>query len=153
MSPDRAAARVIATWFGCGYWPWGPGTVGAAAAIAIAVLAGWSPLTAGLAGVAALLPSIWASSVEAETSGRKDPGHIVVDEVVGQWITLAGAAQLDWKSCLLGFALFRLFDIWKPPPVRQLEGLPGGVGIMADDVMAGVYGAVVLAAVARLNLY
>lgn len=153
MSPDRAIARSIATWFGCGYWPWGPGTVGSAAAVAIAVLAGSSPATSGLAGIALLLPATWASSVEADTSGRKDPGHVVVDEVVGQWITLAGAVQLDWKSCLIGFVLFRIFDIWKPAPARQLERLPGGVGIMADDVMAGVYGAVVLAAVSRLNLY
>lgn len=153
MSPDRAVARLIATWFGCGYWPYGPGTLGAAAAVAIAVLAGWSPMAAGLAGVIALLPSVWASSVEAETSGRKDPGHVVIDEVVGQWITLAGAVQLDWQSCLIGFILFRLFDIWKPAPVRQLEALPNGVGIMADDVMAGVYGALCLAAVTRLNLW
>ena len=110
-------------------------------------------MTVGYAGVILLLPAIWASTVEANTSGRKDPGHVVVDEVVGQWITLAGAAQLDWKSCLVGFALFRLFDIWKPPPARQFEQLPRGVGIMADDVMAGVYGAVVLAVFARLNLY
>ena len=153
MSPDRAVARAIATWFGCGYWPWGPGTVGSAAAVGIAVLAGWSPLISGLAGVAALLPAIWASSVEADSSGRKDPGHVVVDEVVGQWITLAGAVHLDWKSCLIGFVLFRILDIWKPAPARQFERLRSGVGIMADDVMAGVYGAVVLAAVSRLNLY
>ena len=153
MSPDRALARAVATWFGCGFWPWGPGTAGSAAAIGIAVIAGWSPIVAGYAGLVLLLPAIWASTVEADTRGRKDPGHVVVDEVVGQWITLAGAVQLDWKSCLLGFALFRLFDIWKPPPARQLEQLPRGVGIMADDVMAGVYGAAVLAVFARLNLY
>lgn len=153
MSPDRAVARLIATWFGCGYWPYGPGTLGAAAAVAIAALAGWSAMEAGLAGLIALLPSVWASSVEADTSGRKDPGHVVIDEVVGQWITLAGAVHLDWQSCLIGFILFRLFDIWKPPPVRQLEALPNGVGIMADDVMAGVYGALCLAAVTRLNLW
>ena len=86
-------------------------------------------------------------------SGRKDPGHVVIDEVVGQWITLAGAVQLDWQSCLIGFILFRLFDIWKPPPVRQLEALPNGVGIMADDVMAGLYGACVLATFRWLNLW
>jgi len=153
MSPDRAVARLIATWFGCGYWPLGPGTLGAAAAVGIAAAAHWSPLTAGLAGLLALGPSVWASAVEAETSGRKDPGHVVVDEVVGQWITLAGAVQLDWQSCFIGFMLFRLFDIWKPAPVRQLEALPHGIGIMADDVMAGVYGARGLATLARLNIW
>jgi phosphatidylglycerophosphatase A len=153
MSPDRLAARAVATWFGCGYWPWGPGTLGSGAALAIAAVFEWTPLAAGIAGLVALAPAIWAAGTEATTSGRKDPGHVVVDEVVGQWITLAGAVQLNWKSYLIGFVLFRLFDIWKPPPVRQLEALPNGVGIMADDVMAGVYGAVVLAALGRFNLY
>ena len=76
-----------------------------------------------------------------------------MDEVLGQWITLAGARTLNWKSYLAAFALFRLFDIWKPPPVRQLEALPGGLGINADDVMAGVYGALVLFIAGWFNLY
>lgn len=78
--------------------------------------------------------------------GRKDPPLVVVDEVIGLWITLAGAAALNWKTWLAAFVLFRVFDIWKPAPVRQLEKLPGGYGIVADDAMAGVYGALVLAA-------
>ena len=77
----------------------------------------------------------------------------MVDEVVGQWITLAGAMNLNWKSWLAAFLLFRLFDIWKPPPVRQLEHLPGGAGIVADDTMAGVYAALVLYAAGWFNLY
>jgi phosphatidylglycerophosphatase A len=77
----------------------------------------------------------------------------VIDEVAGQWITLAGATAWNWKSLLIGFLLFRLFDIWKPAPVRQLERLPDGTGIMADDLMAGVYAAVVLYVAGRLNLY
>ena len=66
---------------------------------------------------------------------------------------LAGARTLNWKSYLAAFALFRLFDIWKPAPVRQLEGLPGGLGINADDMMAGVYGALVLFTAGWFNLY
>ncbi len=77
---------------------------------------------------------------------------MVVDEVVGQWLTLAGARTLNWKSYLAAFLLFRLFDIWKPPPVRQLEALPGGVGIVADDLMAGLYAALVLFAAGCFNL-
>ncbi len=73
-----------------------------------------------------------------------------MDEVVGQWITLAGAATLNWKTYLVAFTLFRLFDIVKPPPVRQLEALAGGWGINADDAMAGVYGAFVLYLLGRL---
>jgi phosphatidylglycerophosphatase A len=153
MSAEALAARGIATWFGCGYWPLGPGTIGAAAAILIALLLGWPPSAAGVAAACLLLPAIWASGAEAVNSGRKDPGHVVVDEVVGQWVTLAGAPVLDWKWCLAAFALFRLFDIVKPPPVRQLERLPGGVGIMADDVMAGLYGALVLVVARWFILY
>ena len=109
----------------------------------------------GLAWLAVLLaiPGIWAADVVARESGRKDPQIVVVDEVVGQWMTLAGATALNWKSWLLALALFRLFDIWKPPPVRRLEQLPGGLGIVADDVMAGVYGALVLFAAGWFNLY
>lgn len=76
-----------------------------------------------------------------------------MDEVIGQWVTLAGAATLNWKSWLAAFVLFRVLDIWKPAPVRQLEKLPGGYGIIADDVMAGVYGALLLFAAGHFNLY
>jgi phosphatidylglycerophosphatase A len=99
------------------------------------------------------IPGIWAASAVARELGREDPQIVVVDEVVGQWMTLAGATVLNWKSWLLAFALFRLFDIWKPPPVRQFERLPGGFGIIADDAMAGVYGALVLFAAGWFNLY
>jgi phosphatidylglycerophosphatase A len=150
-------AFAIATWFGCGYAPKAPGTAGSLAALAIAwalhTYAGVPPI--GMAGLAMLLavPGIWAAGVVARESGRKDPQIVVVDEVVGQWITLAGATVLNWKSWLLAFVLFRFFDIWKPPPVRQLERLPGGIGIVADDAMAGVYGALVLFAAGWFNLY
>lgn len=155
MTSRQVVARVLATWFGCGYWPWGPGTVGSAAAVLIAIVlhhhAGIDPWILGLAGVLTLPLSIWACSVEAETSGRKDPQHVVLDEVVGQWITLSAAATFDWKTALIGFALFRIFDITKPAPARKMESLPGGIGIMADDVMAGVYGAVVMALIGSLH--
>jgi phosphatidylglycerophosphatase A len=98
-------------------------------------------------------PAIWASDVTARETGLKDPQIVVVDEVVGQWIAIAGAASLNWKSWLGAFVLFRLFDIWKPAPVRQLERLPGGTGIVADDAMAGVYAALVLFAAGWFNLY
>ena len=150
-------ALVIATWFGCGYAPKGPGTAGSVAALAIAWLlntyAGVSAV--GLAWLAVLLaiPGIWAADVVARSSGTKDPQIVVVDEVVGQWMTLAGATALNWKSWLLALALFRLFDIWKPPPVRQLERVKGGAGIVLDDAMAGIYGALVLYAAGWFNLY
>ena len=78
---------------------------------------------------------------------------MVVDEVIGQWIALAGARTLRWETYLAAFLLFRLFDIWKPLPARQLEALPGGWGINADDVMAGIYAALVLFLAGCFNLY
>lgn len=149
----NSAARALATWFGCGYAPVAPGTVGAAAAVLISWALGWGVAAHLAAGVLAGAIGVWASTTESRRSGRKDPGHIVIDEVAGQWITLAGALSTSWPALLYGFLLFRLFDIWKPAPVRQLERLPEGAGIMADDLMAGVYGAVVLYLAGYFHLY
>ena len=150
-------ALAIATWFGCGYFPVGPGTIGSLAALGIAYLLvstqGWQPWHFAALGVAAILPGIWAAGRTADALGRKDPGLIVIDEVVGQWITIGGATGLNWKSWLSAFLLFRLFDIIKPPPARQFEKLPGGLGVVADDVMAGVYAALVLYFAGWSNLY
>jgi phosphatidylglycerophosphatase A len=149
-------ARWIATWFGCGYAPAGPGTVGSLAAVliawALARWAMWSPWAICALGVIVTAPAIWAADVTARAVGRKDPGIVVVDEVVGQWITFAGAAAIDWTTLIAAFILFRLFDIWKPPPVRQLERFHGGLGIVLDDVFAGVYAAVLLFAISRLTI-
>ncbi|MBZ5580880.1 MAG: phosphatidylglycerophosphatase A [Acidobacteriia bacterium] len=141
-------ANLISTFFGCGYSRFAPGTAGSAAALAIgialqkyAAMPSWGFLL--LAG-AALLPAIWAAGATARSLKLKDPGCVVVDEVLGQWVALSGAPVQNWKTYLAAFLLFRLFDIWKPAPVRQLEALPGGIGINADDLMAGAYAAVVL---------
>jgi phosphatidylglycerophosphatase A len=151
------AALLIATWFGCGYAPVGPGTAGSLAALAIAIglnrLDGSGNGTFLLLAGALLVPGVWAASVVAQRVGQKDPHIIVVDEVLGQWLTLAGASTLNWKSWLAAFALFRLFDIWKPPPARQLEALPGGIGIVADDLMAGLYGALAIFLLDRFQLF
>jgi phosphatidylglycerophosphatase A len=148
---------VIATWFGCGYFPVAPGTAGSLAALVLAyplaTWAHWRPFYFGVLAVAILPIGIWSATITAEQSHAKDPGIVVVDEVLGQWIALAGATVLNWKSWLAAFLLFRLFDIWKPPPVRRLEALPSGTGIVADDLMAGVYGALVLFLMGCFNLY
>lgn len=170
-------ARIIATWFYCGLVPFAPGTAGSIAAIAIAWVMnrywGVPPLAIAGLGVLLAVPGIWAAGVTAKALGKKDPQIVVVDEVVGQWITLAGAVSLssaalywtstlvlngtaassNWKFWLLALVLFRVFDVWKPPPVRQLERLPGGLGIVADDAMAGVYAAVILFAAGWVHLY
>lgn len=150
-------ADAISTWFGCGYFPVGPGTVGSLAALVIAYelvdYAHWPPLSFAWLAAAAAGPAMWAAGVTARTGGSHDPGHVVVDEVVGQWLTLSGAAVWNWKSCLAAFVLFRLFDIWKPWPIRRLEALPGGVGIVADDLGAGAAAALVLFGAGCFNLY
>ena len=151
------AATLIATWFGCGYSPRAPGTAGSIAALALGILlhryAGFAQWQFALLAGLTLIPAIWAAGVVSRAAGLEDPQFVVVDEVVGQWIALAGALTYNWRSYLAALALFRLFDIWKPPPVRQLEDLPGGWGINLDDVMAGVYAALVLFAAGRFNLY
>jgi phosphatidylglycerophosphatase A len=146
-------AWVLATWYGCGYWPWGPGTAGSLAAILIAwplsARAGFGPWHFLILSLVLLWPSIIAAGLVARESARKDPQIVVVDEVLGQWITLVGAMRFDWISLALAFGLFRLFDIWKPFPVRKLESIPGGAGIILDDIGAGIYGAVVLFLIER----
>jgi len=150
-------ARIIATWFGCGYAPKAPGTAGSLAALGLAwLLHRYTGVQWGsFAFLAAILfpVAVWSADVTAAVMGLEDPQIVVVDEVVGQWLTLAGAFTLNYKSWLAGFVLFRLFDMWKPFPVRRFERLPGGLGIVADDVMAGVYGALVLFAAGWFNLY
>lgn len=156
MKKNKPAA-ILATWFGCGLSPWAPGTAGSLGALLPAILlhyfCGWPGLWfAGLA-IVLVAPAVWSGDVVARELGRDDPGLVVVDEVVGQWFTLAGATILNWKSWLAAFLLFRLFDIWKPFPIRRLEALPGGAGIVADDALAGVYSALVLFAAGWFNLY
>jgi phosphatidylglycerophosphatase A len=131
--------------------------MGALAAVLIAAVLHWNFGAGRLALLAAtlvlLLPAIWASTRTASIVGRHDPGIVVVDEVLGQWTTLLGVTAFNWKALLAGFLLFRLFDIWKPWPVRQFEKLPSGTGIVADDLAAGIYGALILYIGGRFGLY
>jgi phosphatidylglycerophosphatase A len=151
------AAFLIGTWFGCGFAPVAPGTAGSLAGLLIAIALhyyGGYGRSALLALTAILLaPAIWAAGVVAQQTNQADPQIVVVDEVLGQWITLAGAATFNWKTWLAAFALFRFLDVWKPAPARQLEHLPGGWGIVADDVMAGLYGALAIFVLDRLHLF
>jgi len=152
-----ALARLVGTFFYMGYVPKGPGTAGSLGALASAwvlhTYTGVSGACLALFGVLLIAPAIWAAGRMAKDTGSKDPQIVVIDEVVGQWITLAGASTLNAKSWIAAFALFRLFDIWKPPPVRQLEKIPGGAGIVLDDAMAGIYAALVLYCAGWFNLY
>ena len=146
---NRPAAALLAEFFGLGLVPLAPGT--AASAVAAA---GWMLALRGLPWplyllvVAALfLAGAAASAARAKELGRDDPGRIVVDEVCGQLVASAFLPG-TWLAAGLSFALFRVFDIIKPWPIRRLERLPGGWGIMADDVGAGLAAAVL----ARLAL-
>lgn len=147
---------LLATWFGCGYAPAAPGTVGSAAGILIAWLliscASMSPLY--LIALTAILtvPAIWAAGATARDLGREDPGLVVIDEVLGQWLTASAIVRPTWQSYVLAFALFRILDITKPWPIRKLERLHDGLGIVADDLLAGIYGALLLYAASRWNL-
>jgi phosphatidylglycerophosphatase A len=147
VGPSRATPRwatLVGTFFGIGRMRPGPGTWASAATVVLwAVLAHalspWlrTPVAIGLA-VAVTLIGIPAATQIARGSGTKDPQFVVIDEIAGQLIALI-AVPLAWKSFLVGFILFRVFDIVKPPPVRQFEALPEGAGIVLDDVAAGLY--------------
>ena len=148
---------MLGTWFGCGYFPWGPGTVGSLAGLLIAVvvdsyLGGTRQFLLGISFIL-FMPAVWAATKTAEILGKKDPGLVVVDEVLGQWVTLLGVTRFTPASFVMAFLLFRLFDIWKPWPVRRLEQLPGGYGIVADDIAAGMYGALILYIGGKFRLY
>jgi phosphatidylglycerophosphatase A len=153
----RGPAFWFATWFGCGLAPKAPGTFGSLGALIVAwplvFHHGWQPLWFGALAIVILYPAIQSATAVSIGTGRKDPQIVVVDEVVGQWLTLAGATRLNPMAFLYALILFRLFDIWKPPPVRGLEKLPSGTGIVLDDAMAGIYGAVILYVLGRLNVY
>lgn len=137
---------LLLTWFGSGWLPWAPGTWGSLAALPFA----WLILSYGGRGALALAALVlfavgcWAADVAVRETKIKDPGWIVVDEVVGQWLTLL-AAPLNPFGYAAAFVLFRLFDIWKPWPIGLADQrLEGGFGVMADDVLAAVYAAIIL---------
>jgi phosphatidylglycerophosphatase A len=154
QTKKTAWAWAVATFFGSGLLKPGPGTWGSVAALLLWVAVwGLHLSAAGLAGALAagiaftLVAGIPAATVVERESGRTDPGFVVVDEAAGQWIALLGSPA-DWRHGLLALALFRLFDITKPFPVRRFERLPGGWGIIFDDVAAGLY-ALGIASLAR----
>jgi phosphatidylglycerophosphatase A len=147
-------AWAFATFFGCGLSRIAPGTIGSLAAILLAwplSRVGFGQLQFLILAFALLYPAIRAASIVAAEAGRKDPQIVVIDEVLGQWLTLSGALRFDLLTMALAFGLFRLFDIWKPPPIRLIEQVPGGAGIVLDDMMAGAYGALVLFLVGWFN--
>lgn len=137
-------AKLVATFLGAGLLHPGPGSWGSAATVLLwwllryAIKPNWQPAVTILLAAAVILIGIPAATQMARATGLKDPQFVVIDEVAGQLITLI-AVPVSWKTMVLGFILFRGFDIVKPPPLRQLEKLPEGIGIVVDDVGAGLY--------------
>lgn len=148
VTKERPGTAVwIATFGGTGYFPVAPGTAGAAVGVLIVWAIAHVPVSrlevsAIILGVALVLTAvgIWASGRAEKYFGRLDPGPVVIDEVVGQMITLLLRPDAPWKWLIAGFLLFRVFDTTKPFPARRAEHAPGGWGIMLDDVVAGCYG-------------
>ncbi len=162
--------------FGVGYIPFASGTFGSMVGVLIYLLAGWCvnfaehfyvihhpPLPASFAAWAHAaiiisllifcLVGVWAAGRSTELFGDKDPSKAVVDEVMGQLITfLFIPFTSSWKIILAGFLLFRLFDIWKPYPIDSLQDLPSGIGVCADDILAGVYAGACLAVIYAVSL-
>ncbi|MEK9753394.1 MAG: phosphatidylglycerophosphatase A [Rhodospirillaceae bacterium] len=140
---------LLATWFGSGLLPGMPGTWGSLAALpfAWAIHLYWGPAALFGAALAVFAVGVWASDIYARAAGTEDPGAVVIDEVAGQWLTLALAAPLDPLYYALGFLFFRVADIVKPWPVSWAERrFAGGLGIMLDDIFAAFYAAVALVA-------
>ena len=148
-APDArrtAWAWTVATFFGSGLLKPAPGTWGSLAALLLWAAFAWVVQPSALALNAALVTGIVvvialgvpAATIAERESGGHDPGFVVIDEVAGQWIALLGC-PLDWRHAVIALALFRLLDVTKPPPARQLERLPAGWGIVFDDVAAGLY--------------
>jgi len=137
-------AKIIATFFYVGLIPLGPGTFGTLAAIPLFYALSFTPLYLYLAiTVLIVLISVWASTVAEEIFNKTDPGQVVADEVCGFLVTMI-LVPPTISNIFLGFLLFRFFDITKPYPVRKFEILPGGWGIVIDDVAAGVYACITL---------
>lgn len=135
--------RWIASSGGVGFFPWAPGTAGSAVALLVGLLLfqiGGHILLA-IAVLAAVGGGIWAIRA---ANAKDDPGWVVIDEVAGQWITLLGLSHVSWGGAIVAFLLFRLLDITKPGPIGWADRMNTPSGIMADDVIAGALGAVIL---------
>jgi phosphatidylglycerophosphatase A len=154
-SGNRFSARTfvpiaLATAFGAGYMPKAPGTLGSAVGLLLWFLLPASPWAHAVAIALVAVAGTWSAGVAERHFGRHDPGQVVIDEVAGMLVTLF-LNPVSWFSAVIGFLLFRAADILKPFPARRFERLPGGLGIMADDVMAGIYANLALRAILALR--
>ena len=158
MKPTDYLALSIAT-CGVGYLPVAPGTFGSLVAVGIFLLLARVVTGSSLVAVVLVLifaftvAGIWAATRTEQLSGKKDPGKVVVDEVAGQFIALFPLTLFPrWSTLavIVSFILFRFFDIVKPYPANRLQELKGGAGVMFDDLVAGVYGAVIVSIILKV---
>jgi phosphatidylglycerophosphatase A len=151
----NSLAKVIATALGAGYSPVAPGTCGTVVAVPLAWALAPAPLWQFLViTLTVTLVGVWAAATADRAWGTHDSGRIVIDEVAGYLVTVALVDRTNWIALAIGFVVFRFFDIVKPPPVRWLdENLPGGWGVVLDDVAAGVMGAAVMFALAHFGAF
>jgi phosphatidylglycerophosphatase A len=142
---------LVSSFFYLGYSPVAPGTVGTLGAVLLFYLiSGFSNLEYVLFTIVFIILSVWVSEVARIRLGDSDPSRIVIDEVCGFLVTMI-LIPPSIINIALGFLLFRFFDILKPPPIRRSETLPGGLGIVADDVLAGIYANILLQIFARVS--
>lgn len=151
---DRVA-KGLASVGGAGLAPWAPGTIGSLVALPIAWMSAHVALAWWWLGILLLgAIGVWASDRVARSGWAEDDGRIVIDELVGTMIAVSWVDRSDPALLLLGFALFRWFDIRKPPPIRQVEEhVPGGLGVMLDDVVAGLAAGMLLVGVGAVGLW
>jgi len=136
--------KLIASGLGTGYFPIAPGTAGSAlaAGVAFCLRPWWNPASALTLSCACFLAGVYCAN-RAEKLWGHDSGKIVIDEMAGMFLSLA-FLSLNWMNLVAAFFIFRLLDIIKPPPARQVERLPSGWGVMADDIAAGAYTAILM---------
>ena len=149
----NALSKVIATAGGAGYSPIAPGTCGTAVAVPLALLLAALPVWQfSIVLIATTALAIWAADRADRAWGTHDSGRIVIDEVAGYLVTMTLVDRSHWIPLAVGFVVFRVLDIVKPPPVRWLdENLPGGFGVVLDDIAAGVIGMFVMLALDRFG--
>ena len=132
-------ALVLSSWFGVGLMPIAPGTFGTLAAIPVVFVTYYLKSLFGALFILIFIAlAFWASDLGRKHLGKNDPSEVVIDEVAGFLVTMF-LLPLSWLSLILGFILFRVFDIIKPFPIRRLEKIKGGFGIVLDDLLAGIY--------------
>lgn len=154
--------RFIATAGYAGYIPFAPGTMGTLVALVLYVILGY--LTKDLSGyyqvnslifiisLISFYPSVWISGWMEKETGKEDPGIIVIDEVLGYWVTVA-FLPFNWKTVIIGFFLFRILDIVKPFPANSSQSLKNGWGVVVDDIIAGVYANILIRIMYSYDLF